>query len=341
MILYKRNNQVYYEDIGGTGEIRGVPDAQVEFDNHSSAGQITISIFRFQGREHKNFFNITVDYDQIFDENNTAYGDSFLDVTNGYDRGVDVNIQDQTTRPIIAKFNRVTNQTTLASNGAIGDTSIVVTSATGIVVGSYIILFNPAVVKFMFATVTNIGGAPTIVLDTPLDFAFPSGTFVDAAVTDLSTANGSLGSPITFGLRGTGAPLGVDLAVDITRIIFSCVATSAVDLTTFCNFTRLINGLVLRRRNDVYENIFNVKDNGEIAGIMFDFNVTQATNPAQGEDGFVSRLTFAGTSKIGVAIRLPIGDDLELIIQDDLVTAQSGQTITLLEIVAEGHIVEP
>ncbi len=341
MILYKRNTQVYYEDIGGTGEIRCVPDSQAEFDNHSSGGQITISLWRYQGRGHKNFFEITVDYDQVFNENSVAYGDSFLDVTNGYDGGIDVNIQDQTTRPIITKFNRVTNSTTLASDGEIGDTSIVVTSSTGIAVGSYMILFNPTAVKFMFATATNIGGAPTIILDTPLDFAFPSGTFVDVAVTGLQTAIGSLASPIVFGLRGTGAPPGVDLDVDITRIIFTCVANSPVDLTTFCNLARLINGLVLRRRNDVQENIFNVKDNGEIAGILYDFDVSTATNPAQGEDGFVARLTFAGTSKVGVAIRLPIGDDLELLVQDDINTAQAGDLITVLEVVAEGHIVEP
>ena len=138
-----------------------------------------------------------------------------------------------------------------------------------------------------------------------------------------------------------GAPPGVDLDVDITRLIFKCTCTSAVDLTTFANFTRLVNGLVLRRRNAVYENIFNVKDNGELAGIMYDFDVAAATNPQQGIDGFTGRLTFAGSSKIGVAIRLPVGDDLQFLIQDDLLTAQSTETITLFEIVAEGHLVEP
>lgn len=341
MILYKRNNQLCYEDINGTGEIRCVPDAQAEFDNNSADGQITISIFRYQDRGHKNFFNETFDYDQILDADGVAYGDSFNDVINGFDSGLDVNIQDQTTRPIISKFNQVTNSTTLASDGAIGDTTITVTSATGISVGSYIILFNPIDVKFMFCTAIDISGSPDIVIDTPLDFAFTSGTFVDVSITDLSTAIGTLASPVIFGLRGTGAPPGIDLDVDITRIIITCVASSPVDLTKFCNLARLTNGLVLRRRNNVRENIFNVKDNGEIAGIMYDFNVSTATNPAQGEDGYVARLTFAGTNKIGVAIRLPIGDDLEFLVQDDINTNQAGDTITLLEIVAEGHIVEP
>jgi hypothetical protein len=253
---------------------------------------------------------------------------------------VDANLQDQTTRPIIAKFNRVTNNTTLSVAGSIDDTSITVNDATGIAVGSYIIIFNPTDLTFMFATAINIAAAPSIVIDTPLDSDYPIGTNIDIAVTDMSTAVGTLATPIVFGLRGTGAPPGVDLDVDITRMIFKLTCTSSVDLTKFGNFARLVNGLVLRRRNNVTENIFNVKDNGEIAGIMFDFQVAQATNPAQGVDGFTGRLTFAGMSKIGVAIRLPVGDDLEFLIQDDLETAQAGETITLFEIVAEGHIVE-
>ena len=45
--------------------------------------------------------------------------------------------------------------------------------------------------------------------------------------------------------------------------------------------------------------------------------------------------------KIGVAKELPIGTDFESIVQDNLLVAQSGRQITLLEIIAEGHIVEP
>ena len=67
---------------------------------------------------------------------------------------------------------------------------------------------------------------------------------------------------------------------------------------------------------------------------MFDINVSQSINPAQGVDGFTARMTFAGQNKVGVAIRLPIGEDLEFIIQDDLTN------IVTYEVVAEGHIVD-
>jgi len=244
---------------------------------------------------------------------------------------LDVNIQDQHTKAIIVKFNQVQNSTTLAANTAVNDKDIVVTSAAGITIGSYIILFNVPAARFMFAYAINVVGT-TITLDTPLDYGYPIGTYVDTTVTNMSV-DGSVTTQ-AFGLRGTGAPPGVDITVDIVRLIFSCITVTAIDLSLFGDLPKLLNGLVLRRRDGTYDNIFNVKDNGELAGIMFDFAVSQSINPAQGQDGFVSRLTFGGQNKIGVTIRLEVGEDLEFLIQDDI----SG--LTKFEVVAEGHIVE-
>jgi hypothetical protein len=213
-----------------------------------------------------------------------------------------------------------------------GAYTITVTSTTGFIAGRYIILFDPASKNFSTYTQVGAPAGSVITLDTPLDFAYPSGTFADTAITNMNV-DGS-GTARVFGLRGTGAPPGVDISVDITRIIFRCLTATAVDLTTFGDLAKLTRGLVLRKRNSVVENIFNVKDNGEIAGIMYDFSVAAATNPQQGVDGFTGRLTFGGQSKIGVVIRLPIGDDLELLVQDDI------DGLTVLEVIAEGHIVE-
>lgn len=245
--------------------------------------------------------------------------------------GIDVNIQDQATPSIIAKFNQVQNSTTLAAQAVRGSYDIVVTDATGFITGRYIIIFNPSTKRYMFGYAVNVVGT-TVTLDTPLDSTFPAGTYVDSAITNMNV-NGSV-TPQVFGLRGLGAPPGVDLIADITRVITSCEADSPVNLTLFGNLPKLTNGLVLRRRNGDYYNIFNVKDNFELAGIQYDFSVAQAINPAQGIDGFVARLTFSGQSKIGVVQRLPIGDDLEIIIQDDLTG------LVRFEIVAEGHIVD-
>jgi hypothetical protein len=243
-----------------------------------------------------------------------------------------VHIQDRDTPLIVFPFNRVHNSTTLAEEAEVDQRDIVVTSATNIVVGSLVILFSPSTERFYYGRATVISGAPTITLDTKLDSTFPVGTFVDIAITNLAVDGSS--TPQTFGLRGIGAPPGVDIKVDVTRILFTCVCDSAVTLSLFANLTALTNGLVLRSRNGTIRNIFNVKSNREFSGIMFDFTPLVATNPSQGEDGFTSRFTF---TRLGGVARLEIGEDLELIVQDNL--ASGSPDITILECMAEGHIV--
>ena len=257
---------------------------------------------------------------------------------NQTNRGQDVNIQDQYTPSVIAKFNQVLNSTETVGAVAVGDRSVTLDDVTDVAVGSYLIFFNPVSVRFMTATVVSVLSSPTFDIDTPFDFAYPDGTFCDVSTTNMNVDGSS--TPVVFGLRGTGSPPGVNLTVDITRIIISCTTTSTVDLSKFANFTKLTNGLVVRARNGNYENVANIKSNREMAGLMYDWTPFSATNPQQGVDGFVSRLTFAGQNKIGVTKRLALGEDLEVIIQDDLLTAQGGEIITELEIVAEGHIVE-
>ena len=271
-----------------------------------------------------------VNQTEIYGKNDVG-GQSKVKVTATGRLPVETYWQDQHTDAIIANFNQVTNSTTLNGAVAVDDRTIVVTSATGISVGSYIILFDPASVRFSTFYATVVAGT-TITLDSPIDFAYPDGTFVDVAITDLSV-NGASTSQV-FGLRGTGTPPGVELTMHVTRIIFQMITGSAVDLSLFGNISKLTNGLLLRTRNGKYKNVFNVKDNAEIAGVMYDWNPFAATNPVQGIDGFVSRLTFGSPGKIGVVIHLPIGEDLEVHVQDDLTG------ITSFKMWAEGHIVE-
>ena len=243
----------------------------------------------------------------------------------------DVGLQDQHTDDVIVNFNKVTNNTTLASLAVVDAYTISVVSATGISAGSYVILFHPDSVRFSTFYCVSIV-TTTVTLDSPIDFAYPSGTYVDVAITDLSVDGSS--TPQVFGLRGIGTPPGIELTVDITRIIMTCIAASAIDLTKFGDLTKLTRGLLLRKRDGRYKNSFNVKDNGEVAGIQFDWTPHAALTPVQGVDGFISRLTFASQGKIGVTKRLALGEDLEIWVQDNLTG------LTSLKVIAEGHIVE-
>lgn len=256
----------------------------------------------------------------------TARGDS-----------LEVLVQDPTTPAIIAKFNKVTNSTTLTAQPAQYATVITVASTagmflpTGIYNGAYLLIFDVTTGRFTPCHVVSIAGL-NVTIDTPLDVSYPVGTIVDVSTTNMNV-NGSV-TPQVFGLRGLGIIPGIPQKYDITRIIFKCLTTDQVSLSLFGDLPKLLKGLVLRRRNGETFNIFNVKSNGEIAGIMLDWIPYSATNPNQGENGFTARLTFSGQEKLGVVQRLAAGEDLEIVVQDNLTG------LLLLNIVAEGHRVD-
>lgn len=234
----------------------------------------------------------------------------------------------QHTNPIIERFNNVTNTTTLTASAARDTKVLSLVSVTGVSVGSHIILFSTANNQFMTASVVSIDTL-NITLDRPLDSDYPSGSNVDIAITNMNV-NG-LSTPVIFGLRGTGIPTGIQKTVEITRIIMMCQTTGVGDLSEFGDIAVLTNGLQMRKRNDTWKNVFNVKTNGEIVGTGFDYDPYQATNPIQGINGFGARITFGGDEKMGTIFELPLGEDVEFLVQDDLTA------ILKLEITAEGR----
>jgi hypothetical protein len=48
-------------------------------------------------------------------------------------------------------------------------------------------------------------------------------------------------------------------------------------------------------------------------------------------------MTFGGTAKHGVVIRLEPGDRLEMVIQDDLATLGGAGSITSFKVMVQGH----
>jgi len=248
-------------------------------------------------------------------------------LTNG---GIDVQLQDQHTPILIGKMSVVENQTTLSALSAIDDLTITVTDPTGFATGKYLSIFSVADNRFYLGMVLGVA-ASVVTIDAPLDFAFPIGSFVTSGFHNMGV-NGAV-TPVVFGLRNTDEAIGI--TVDITRLLFTCLADSAIDLSMFGNIAGgITNGVVLRTVDGLYRNIFNVKTNADMKNLMFDFDIVASTNPSQGQDGFTGRLTFAGQNKVGVTIRLAPGEDLQFIVQDDL------STLTHLEITVEGHEVE-
>ena len=243
----------------------------------------------------------------------------------------DVFIQDQTTPPFDFYFLKGLGAPTALTNPvAIDDTDMIVDNPAGIVTGSYMGVFSVDPARYYFAEVTNIIGSQ-IFLDTPFDFAFLAASSVINTSRDLNV-DGSV-TPEVFVVRGGGP--GSDLTIDITRVIIAMETETAPDFNDFGDITGgLVKGLVLRRVDGTHRNVWNVDTNREIANISYDYTTYIASNPGIGINGIAARYTFAGQDKHGVAVRLKPGDQLELIIQDDL------SSLNRFRIIAQGHQVQ-
>lgn len=263
-------------------------------------------------------------------------GSHVLDINADGSLNVDATLQDQTTPVVIARFTKLEASTQTSTPMSLYDTSVFIVSTAGFSIGKVITIFDPEGVRFTtFVAIGNIGNE--ILLDSPTDYAYPAGSYVDIGEPNMAV-DGST-TPVVFGVRnnaGQTPPPGLELSMDVTRVMFSCITSTAVDLSKFGDIAGgLTKGILLRKRDGTTYNIFNVKKNEGIAAMAYDFQVYSASNPQQGIDGFNSRLTFAGQNKMGVTVRLEINEDLELIVQDDL------SSITSFQMLAEGSIVDP
>ena len=246
--------------------------------------------------------------------------------------GLDVNIQDQTTRLIISPFCRALEAPRALASNTVPDTyTIELVSAAGLVAGDTIGLFqnstNPA--SYIADIISILGNVLT--MDTPLDVIFD--TALNPVLFKLGcdiNVVGSLASPVIFEFAN-----GSDIDIDLTRLIFTIVSTGTAGYTDFGDIPLLTNGVVLRKRNadGTYFNIANVKSNGQWKAIMYDVDFFDPAHPAA-VNGIAGRLTFAGQNKIGVTIRIANTEALELVVQDDL------STLVAFIIMGEGHYVD-
>lgn len=263
----------------------------------------------------------------LYDEHGNPFG---LKLTRG---ALDVSVQDPITPALNVRLNKSTHTTTLTAPvsivGDAVDNGISVTDATGAVPGKFISLANIEENRYFTGTIVSVN-VNDLELDCHAGFAFPvSGTVVTFGDTNLAV-DGSTTTQI-FSLRASDP--GLPVSIDLYRIVFICLTDSPVSLDKFGDIDDgLTYGMCLRKRHadGTYNHIANFKTNADIAGTMFDWDPYEAINPIQGIDGFSARFTFR---KLGVAIRLETGEDLELLIQD------AQETITSLIARVQGHVV--
>lgn len=249
----------------------------------------------------------------------------------GVNGGLDINVQDQVTPPFDLYFRQQTGVTsTLATNILVDATVIPLVSAVGFNTGNCLCIFGND--RIYNARILEVNGN-NVTVDTPVDFPFEAGSQAIENLIDLELANGSLENPEIYQIKNP-SPIDSELSFDVTRILFEIITTDPPAFDEFGDIAGgLTNGIVLRKNNGAINNIFNAKTNGELANLMYDISFFDQTRP-QGANGITARMTFAGQSKHGVAIRIKPQESLDLLIQDDL------RTLLKFRIIAEGHFVQ-
>ena len=244
---------------------------------------------------------------------------------------VEVILQDQFTPALDLYFIKSLGANSLAVQTTPNDLSITLNDATGFIANDWIGIFSPEGI-FYFGTQLGAPAGNVITLDTPIDKVFVVGANVIRATKNM-VVDGSV-TPQIFQV----GPVGLTTAtkIDITRIMGYIQSESAMDDSLFGSVSALTNGVVLRHNNDVIDNLWNVKTNGDIGLICFDS--TSSNRAPAGSFGFRFRNTYAGSAKHGVTLRLEPGDILEAIVQDELNNASD--KMELFHLMAQGHIVE-
>lgn len=264
----------------------------------------------------------------------------------GTNNALDIASQDQTTTPLDFYFVKINQSpptdlanpiTTVDPTTFVYDVDI--TEATGFGVADYMGIFKDSdIERFFFGEIkatSGSSGAQTVTVDTPLDFNFPAGS--TAASFDRNMNVDGSSTPQIFQVEiGPSS----DKIIHINRIMFQMKTATAVTLAKFGDLARLGLGIVLRKvdEDDNIQNFWTIKDNAQLSLVAFDLSFYTALG--QGQEGLGTRNTFNGKDKHGVAIELKPGEKLQVVIQDDLNTAQSSSKITEFFMMAQGHFVD-
>lgn len=245
--------------------------------------------------------------------------------------GLAVNIQDQTTQVIDLHAHRNIAELTLVQNTTINTNTVVIAHNATVAVGQVICFkedgrFSQAEV-ISIAADTPVAGQDTLSLDTPMDYPY--------TINAESVHNGDF----NLNVNGDVTPVAFHISPpnntewDVVRMIIQIEDGTAMDSSKFGGLPALTKGVIMRKKDGTYYNLFNAKSNSDFAVHAYDISYDDKA-PA-GVFGVRTRRTFGGQSKNGVVVRLDgsAGDEFQAIIQDDLTG------LTKFHLVVQGHIV--
>jgi hypothetical protein len=245
------------------------------------------------------------------------------------DRGgtsLGVTLQDQTTGVLDVPFLLNESSPTLAADTVVNSRDITLTAGHGLInqphpagnIGDVMEIADTTNGSFfMQCGILAIVG-DVVTLDCPVNRIYTTAnSLLSVSHIDMNV-DGSV-TPVIFSILPFSLQKG-----DMTRVIVEMRSLDDMDFTTFGGLPELTNGCVIRVNNGdgTYRNLYNFKSNGDIIEQCYDHRFL-APRGGNVTNGFTARLTWAGQSKHGVAIRLDgsLGESLEFIVQDDLTDA--------------------
>lgn len=244
---------------------------------------------------------------------------------------IPVTVQDQTTPIVIVPLHQKQGEAILAADAIIDTYSVELLDATGFVDGNLVALSDVVNSQVYFGKQVGAPIGNVIAVDRPFDFTYAAGLTITRNRTNMNI-DGS-GGVETFGLR-QGLDPNLNLTADVVRILITMYTTTLPTLSDFGDIPGgITNGVTFRKRDGNRVNIFNIKDNGEFAGIAYDMQFLSAIGG--GQDGLIGRLTFGGWSKMGAVIRVAPDEDVEMLVSDNLIS------LPKFELIVEGSIVIP
>lgn len=219
---------------------------------------------------------------------------------------------------------------TLAVASSAGDYQVTVADGSAYAVGNVVEISNGSI-EFTHPRITGIT-TDVLTFDRQLDSDHPIGTDVLIVEEDLSSAVGSMASPVSYKVHAEAGEI-----LHLYRLMIAMTDDTNGDLGTFGGMAALTNGVTIRLyKNGVFTTFTNWKTNAGIKLDFFDveFDTRSGGGPGPGGGG-TAGVTGRGTfEKLGSVLEL-VGDDgdyIEALVQDDL-SALVGFSMS-----AQGHL---
>lgn len=195
----------------------------------------------------------------------------------------------------------------LASNTTIDTWQVTLVAGHGVVVGNTICFRENG---RHYQAVALVVATNLVTLDTPLDYAFTTAA-TGFRSTEQMNVNGSVTRQIFKVAPQAGSKW------DILGCEFIITDNAAMDAGTFGGIPALTRGIVVRKKDIVYKNIFNAKTNGDLSFRCDSLEYDDRASGA-GVYGVRAYRTFNIRNEIAIRLDGDLGDEFQVIIQDDL-----------------------